>query len=88
MKKLESKSLVLAVFSVILMMHNLIGAQTFTKVTTGAIVTTPGDSRSVNWVDVNNDNLLDLFISNGKEGGQNNMMYINQGNGNFCSSYY
>jgi hypothetical protein len=39
-------------------------AQQFTKITTGPIVNTPGDSRSVNWIDVNNDNNIDLFISN------------------------
>jgi hypothetical protein len=83
MKKLDNKSLMVAAFLIIVFSHNLICAQTFTKVTTGAVVTTPGDSRSVNWVDINNDNLLDLFISNGKAGGQNNMLYRNQGNGAF-----
>lgn len=78
MKKRYPKSLMLMV-----MTSHLIFAQTFTKVTSGSVVNTPGDSRSVNWVDVNNDTLLDLFISNGKDTGQNNMMYINQGGGNF-----
>lgn len=59
--------------------------QTFSKITSGPIVSTPGDSRSVNWVDVNNDNLLDLFISNGKPGGQNNNLYLNVGGGNFTA---
>ncbi len=58
-------------------------AQTFTKVVTGSPVNTPGDSRSVNWVDVNNDGFVDLFISNGPQGGQNNMLYINDGVGGF-----
>jgi len=83
MKKLSNKLLMFAVFSIVVMTNNLIYAQTFTKILTGAVVTTPGDSRSVNWVDINNDNLIDLFISNGKAGGQNNMLYINQGNGAF-----
>lgn len=52
-------------------------SQTFTKITTGPVVTTAGDSRSVNWVDVNNDGFTDLFISNGKAGGQNNTLYLN-----------
>ncbi|SCY90241.1 FG-GAP-like repeat-containing protein [Flavobacterium caeni] len=52
-------------------------AQTFTKITTGTPVTTPGDSRSVNWVDVDGDGHLDLFISNGKAGGQNNALFRN-----------
>lgn len=58
-------------------------AQTFTKINSGPVVTTPGDSRSVNWVDINDDGLIDLFISNGKSGGQNNMLYVNNGGGNF-----
>jgi hypothetical protein len=58
-------------------------AQSFTKVTSGPVVSTAGDSRSVNWVDVNHDGLIDLFISNGKVGGQNNMLYLNTGGGNF-----
>ncbi|MBS1535106.1 MAG: VCBS repeat-containing protein [Bacteroidetes bacterium] len=59
--------------------------QIFTKVTNDAVVNTPGDSRSVNWVDVNNDGWIDLFISNGKAGGQNNRLYLNQGNGHFAA---
>lgn len=53
----------------------------FTKVTNGAIATTLSDSRSVNFVDVNLDGWEDLFISNGPEDGQNNFLYINNGNG-------
>jgi hypothetical protein len=58
-------------------------SQNFTKITTGPVVTTAGDSRSVNWVDVNNDGLTDLFISNGKAGGQDNMLYLNTNGTNF-----
>lgn len=60
-------------------------SQTFTKITTGPIVNTPGDSRSVNWIDVNNDGFVDCFISNGPSGGQNNMLYLNNGAGNFTT---
>lgn len=59
--------------------------QIFTKITTGDLVNTPSDSRSCNWVDINNDGFQDIFISNGKAGGENNMLYINQGDGNFTS---
>lgn len=41
------------------------------------------DSRSANWVDINDDGWLDIFITNGKTGGQNNEAYINNGNGTF-----
>lgn len=60
-------------------------AQTFTKITTGDIVSTPSDSRSVNWIDVNSDGYVDLFISNGKKGGENNMLYLNKGDGTFST---
>ena len=74
------------IFSLIIFISaNIVGTcgQTFTKITTGPVVTTDADSRSVNWVDINNDGLVDLFISNGKAGGQNNMLYINLGGGQF-----
>ncbi|PIQ30746.1 MAG: hypothetical protein COW63_09245 [Bacteroidetes bacterium CG18_big_fil_WC_8_21_14_2_50_41_14] len=60
-----------------------INAQYFTKVITTPITTTPGDSRSVNWIDVNNDGNIDLFISNGPNGGQNNFLFMNSGTGSF-----
>jgi hypothetical protein len=60
-------------------------AQTFTKVTAGPVVTTQGDSRSVNWVDINNDGWIDLMISNGPSAGQVNFVYLNDGAGNFTA---
>jgi hypothetical protein len=60
-----------------------LGAQYFTKITSSPISSTPGDSRSVNWVDVNNDGYIDCFISNGPRGGQNNNLFLNTGKGNF-----
>src|SRR6218665_196408 len=59
--------------------------QSFTKVTSGPLVNTAGDSRSVNWVDVNNDGYPDCMITNGLNGGQNNMLYINDGAGGFTA---
>jgi hypothetical protein len=58
-------------------------AQSFTKITSGAVVSSPGDSRSVNWIDVNNDDFIDLQITNGAAGGQNNFLYLNDGNSGF-----
>ncbi|GAB1441768.1 hypothetical protein MASR2M39_06030 [Ignavibacteriales bacterium] len=60
-----------------------ISAQRFIKITEGATVNDSGDSRSVNWVDYDRDGDLDLFVSNGKNGGQNNFFYKNNGNGAF-----
>jgi len=60
-------------------------AQRFTKVIDSPISTTPGDSRSVNWIDVNKDGYVDCFISNGPQHGQNNMLYINDQHGNFTA---
>jgi len=56
--------------------------QQFTPITQGDIVTTPSDSRSCNFIDLNGDFLDDIFISNGPSTGQNNMLYINE-NGSF-----
>ncbi len=58
-------------------------AQYFTKVTTGPQSNDGGDSRSVNWVDYDNDNDLDLFISNGPSAKAKNFLYKNNGNGTF-----
>jgi enediyne biosynthesis protein E4 len=60
-------------------------AQTFTKITTGEIVTSPSASRSANFVDVNNDGWDDIFISNGPSSGQNNMLYLNNQDGTFLT---
>lgn len=60
-------------------------AQFFTKITTGPLVTSPGDSRSVNWVDINNDGFMDCMITNGPSGGQNNKVYLNNGTGSFTA---
>lgn len=57
----------------------------FSKVVNSPVVTRPGDSRSVNWVDVDNDTDLDLFITNGPESGENNFLYKNNGNGGFSA---
>tara|TARA_B100000809_G_scaffold59037_1_gene55546 strand:- start:1127 stop:6883 length:5757 start_codon:yes stop_codon:yes gene_type:complete len=57
------------------------GDETFTKVTSGSIVTDKGSSHGCNWVDVDNDGDLDLFVVNGQN--QLNFLYINDGTGNF-----
>jgi enediyne biosynthesis protein E4 len=59
--------------------------QLFTKITNSVVTTTNGDSRSVNWIDTDNDGDLDLFITNGPENGENNFLYTNDGLGNFTA---
>lgn len=61
-------------------------AQYFTKLSNSPLATDSGDSRSVNWIDVNNDGFIDCFISNGLFGGQNNQLYLNNGVGNFTKA--
>lgn len=68
----------------ILLLGLLVGsaqAAPFTKITTGDAVTDGKGSRSAGWIDVDNDGDLDLFITNGKSGGENNMFYRNDGTG-------
>jgi hypothetical protein len=60
-------------------------AQIFTKIIDSPLSTTAGDSRSVNWVDVNGDRFMDCFISNGPQAGQNNALYLNDGVGYFTA---
>ncbi|MBK8426244.1 MAG: VCBS repeat-containing protein [Lewinellaceae bacterium] len=60
-----------------------LSAQQFTQLNNSPLSNTPGDSRSVNIVDVNGDGLDDVFISNGLQGGQNNELYLNLGSGVF-----
>lgn len=69
----------------VLLQTSLFYSQAFLKITAGPLASTNGDSRSVNWVDVNNDGLIDCQITNGPTGGQNNRLYLNAGAGNFTA---
>jgi hypothetical protein len=62
-----------------------LGNPIFTKVLNSPVVSTPGDARSVNWVDIDNDLDLDLFISNGPQAGANNLLFKNDGAGIFTA---
>jgi len=55
------------------------GSQTFTKITNGQFVNDGGASRSVNFIDYDNDGDLDLYVSNGKRFGQYSFLYNNSG---------
>jgi enediyne biosynthesis protein E4 len=54
-------------------------SQTFTKIIQGSFVNDGGASRSVNFVDYDNDGDLDLYVSNGKRYGQRSFFYQNNG---------
>ncbi|QOJ27613.1 MAG: VCBS repeat-containing protein [Ignavibacteriales bacterium] len=70
----------LFLLSVTLLLLQSVQAQYFSKVTSGSHVTDGGSSRAVNWIDYDNDGDLDLFVTNGPQGGQNNFLYRNDGN--------
>ena len=55
------------------------GDGTFTRVTTGSIVTDSATAWSVAWGDYDNDGFPDLFVANES---QNNFLYHNNGNSN------
>ena len=57
----------------------LLFGQDFTKVIDQVVHTDGGDSRSVNWVDYDNDDDLDLFVSNGHSPATRSFLYRNDG---------
>ncbi|MFC2126154.1 T9SS type A sorting domain-containing protein [Bacteroidota bacterium] len=59
---------------------NSLGA---TRITTGPMVTDSDDSFGANWIDIDNDGQLELFVANGGTvGGSVNRIYDNAGNDN------
>jgi hypothetical protein len=56
---------------------------TFTKITTGPVVTDGGYSLGCAWGDYDGDGYLDLFIANGPDAGESNFLYHNNTNGTF-----
>ncbi len=58
------------------------GDRSFTKITTGAIVSDGGNSFGASWGDYDNDGHLDLFVANSATG-ENNFLYRNNGDGGF-----
>lgn len=57
------------------------GNGTFTKITTGAIVTEKGNAHGSSWADLDNDGDLDLYVTN--DAGEGNFLYMNNGDGSF-----
>ena len=58
-------------------------SQTFTRITSGDIVSDGGNSAGSNWVDVNKDGWLDLFVANGNDVAQQNFLYLGSASGEF-----
>lgn len=60
------------------------GDETFTRITSGPIGVDIGESNAANWIDYDNDGLLDLFVANGRDGvNVQNFLYHNDGGGMF-----
>ncbi len=76
---MQKPTLALHVLGLLLLGTSLVQAQPFTRINTGTLVSDQGDSRSVNWVDYDNDDDLDLFVSNGPKAGATNFLYRNDG---------
>lgn len=66
---------------IFLFLSSALQSQTFTRITTGDIVNDGMYSEGAYWFDYNGDGLLDLFVANIIN--QNNMLFVNQGNGTF-----
>lgn len=80
-KNISMKTITILLFSVLLLSD--VYSQSFTKMTSAAPSLDGGASRSVNWVDYDNDGLLDLFVSRGPSAGATPYLYHNDGNGVF-----
>ncbi|MBK7428218.1 MAG: VCBS repeat-containing protein [Saprospiraceae bacterium] len=85
MKRLQFLILAFIVFSVgsSFSDNKLVAQTTFSKWTTGPVVNTPSDSRSINLVDMDGDGLDEIFISNGPSSGAKDFLYFNKGDFNF-----
>jgi hypothetical protein len=57
------------------------GQSTFTKITTGPVVTDNADGQGCAWVDIDGDGYLDLYVSCKQTG--SNLIYRNDGHGGF-----
>lgn len=71
------KKIFFPLFTALILFSTNVNGQDFIKLTGSVVSTDSGASRSVNWIDYDNDNDLDLFISNGLNTGQDNYLYKN-----------
>jgi len=60
------------------------GDETFTKITSGILVNDGGKTYGSEWADVDNDGDLDIVITN--QSGNNNRLYLNNGDATFTSA--
>jgi len=72
----------LLILSLLVLNSLSVQSQDFIKMTNSIVSIDSGASRSVNWIDYDNDNDPDLFISTGYRYGDNNLLYRND-NGTF-----
>ncbi|MCB0466319.1 MAG: VCBS repeat-containing protein [Aequorivita sp.] len=80
-----AKSILLFSLCVFMIFAEKAKAQSFEETTFEDITTTPSASRSANFIDVNGDGWDDIFFTNGPTAGQNNMLYINNGDNTFTT---
>jgi enediyne biosynthesis protein E4 len=67
--------------AMLLLSWNVSGQTTFTRITTGAIVTDGGSSIGPAWGDYDNDGWIDLFVANRER--RKNFLYHNNGDSTF-----
>lgn len=77
------KNLILITLAFLVIPVSTLMSQSFEAMHIQDITTTPSASRSAIFVDVNADGLDDIYFTNGLTTGENNLLYINNGDGTF-----
>ena len=76
----KRSSVFITISALIIFITQQVAAQQFEPYV-GGITLSKSDSRSVNFLDYNNDGWQDIYISNGPSGGQKDLLYRNNGSG-------
>src|SRR5690606_31850827 len=74
-----------SIFILVILTVSSLTAQSFEEMNLPDITTTLSASRSAVFVDVNGDGRDDIYFTNGLASGEDNMLYINNGNGTFTT---